>query len=459
MTASLADGARRPMTRPLIGAFIALAILAALYLAWPAWRAFWPLQINVNEPWNAHHADVAAAGQMLYPAPTSLVVNNYPPLSFYLVAAIASLGFDPLYVGRSLSILATLAIALAVMVLVRRLGAARSAAGLAGLWFLATMARFFSGYVGMNDPNLLAIAIAAWALVWLMRRQSSDRAVEPAILLMALAGFFKHNVVAIPLTAFIWLGFVDRRQACRAVVVGIGAVLLGLTICGLIWGGAFFTQMLSPRRYALGHVWGSLGRLQWIAPPIAIFALWAAHDWRRAGTRFAALFVTVAFVLQCVQRLGDGVDDNAQFELAVAAAVGLGVAFDRIEAWPAAQRWGVDRSRLAIVMVLIVRLLASANALPYLTVASPGFRAAVEARAAVAQAEATRIQAIPGEVACSIPTVCRMAGKSYRYDAFNIDEKLRAGQLTQDELNHAISERRLSFESVDIRALAPSVAP
>ena len=50
-------------------------------------------------------------------------------------------------------------------------------------------------------------------------------------------------------------------------------------------------------------------------------------------------------------------------------------------------------------------------------------------------------------------------GKSYRYDAFNIDEKLRAGQLTQDELNHAISERRLSFESVDIRALAPSVAP
>ena len=442
------------MPWPLFAGLIVLAILCAVYLAWPVWRASFPLEIDVDEPWNAYHADAVTAGQTLYPAPNSMVTNNYPPLSFYLIGAVASVGFDALYVGRMLSILATLAIAAAIMALVRQLGASRSAAGLAGLWFLATTARFFADYVGMNDPNLPALAIMAWALVWLMRRLSGGRAVEPAILLMAVAGFYKHNVVAIPLTAFAWLRFVDRRKASRAIVVGVGTVLLGLGICELIWGSAFFAQLLTPRVYNLEHVWGGFGRLQWIAPALLIFAIWVPHDWQHAASRFAALFVIIAFVLQCVQKLGDGVADNAQFELAVASAVGLGLAFDRIGVWAAAKNWGIDRSRLTIIVILIVRLLASANMVPYRAIASPAFRAIVREHAAVAETEAARIRAISGEVACSIPTVCRMAGKSYRFDTHNIGQKLRTGMLTQDELNNAIAAHHLRFETVDVRALA-----
>jgi hypothetical protein len=454
MTLALVGDAEPPMARPLLAVLIVLAILGAVYLAWPVWRAFFPLEIDVNEPWNAFHADQLAAGRALYPAPDSLVTNNYPPLSFYLVAAVAALGFDALYVGRMLSILAILAIALAVMALVRQLAASRSAAALAGLWFLATMARFFASYVGMDDPDLPALAIMAWALVWLLRRLLAGRAVAPAVLLMAVAGFYKHNMVAIPVTAFVWLGLVDRRQAGRAVVVGVGAVLLGLAVCGLIWGGDFFAQLLTPRAYRLEHVWGGLGRLQWIAPALAIFAIWVPRDWRNPASRFAALFVTVGFALQCVEKLGDGVADNAQFELVVATAVGLGLAFDRIGAWPAAPRFGIDRSRLAIVVILIVRLLASTNTLSYRVLASPAFRALVAEHAAVAQAEAARIRPMPGEIACSIATVCRMAGKSYRFDAHNIDQKLRAGKLTRAELDDAIAARHLRFEIVDSRAAA-----
>ena len=395
---------------PLLAALVVLGILCAVYLAWPVWRAFLPLEIDVNEPWNAFHADQVAAGHTLYPAPDSLVTNNYPPLSFYLVAAVAALGFDALYVGRLLSILATLAIALAVMALVRQLGASRAAAGLAGLWFLATMARFFASYVGMDDPDLPALAIMAWALVWLLRRLAGGRGVAPAVLLMAVAGFYKHNVVAMPATAFVWLGLVDRRQAGRAVLVGMGAVLLGLAVCGSIFRAATFSQLSAPRAYRLEHVWGNLGRLQWIAPALAIFAVWVPHDWPHPASRFAALFVTVGFVFQCVQKLGDGVADNAQFELVIAAAVGLGLAFDRIGMWPAARSWGIDRSRLAIVAILIVRLLASTNTLSYRTLASPAFRALVAEHVAVAEAEAARIRQMPGEIACSIPTVCCIAG-------------------------------------------------
>jgi hypothetical protein len=444
---------RSPAWWPLIAAFAVLAVLCAVYFAWPVWRAYFPLEIDTNEPWNAYHADAVASGQVLYPAATSLVGNNYPPLSFYLVAALAAGTFDALYVGRMLSIVAALAIALAVMVLVRQLAASRSAALLAGLWFLATMARFFAPYVGMNDPNLLALAIMAWALVWLMRRLAAGRAVEPAILLMAVAGFFKHNVMAIPLTAFIWLGYIDRRQAVRAAAFGVAAVALGFAICGLVWGNAFFAQLFMARGLDLAHLWGGLGRLQWIAPALVIVVVWVPYDWQNPATRFAAVLMASAFVLHCVEKLGDGVADNAQFELVVATAVGIGLVFDRLGAMPAARRWGIDRCRLAIVAILVARLLASMNTVPYRVIVSPAFRTLLHERAAVAQSEAARIRATPGPVACSIVMVCRMAGKPLLIDAFTVEQQLRSGRLTRDELDKATAAMGLRFELVDPRAL------
>ena len=111
----------------------------------------------------------------------------------------------------------------------------------------------------------------------MMQRLSDGRAVEPAILLMAVAGFYKHNVAAIPLTALIWLGLVDRRLALRATVVSAAAVLLGLAICGLIWGDAFFTQLFTPRNYSFGYLWRDFDRLRWIAPALVIFVVWVRH--------------------------------------------------------------------------------------------------------------------------------------------------------------------------------------
>ena len=213
-----------------------MAILAALYFAWPVWRAALPLEIDVNEPWNAYHADAARTGQTLYPDPDGLVANNYPPLLFYLVGAIAAVTCDAVYVGRALLLAATVAIAAAVGCGVRQFGGSRTSALLAGLWFLATLARFFAGYVGMNDPNLLALAIMAWALVWFLRCRQRGRSVGAAILLMVVAGFFKHTLLAIPATVLFWLATSDRRRALRAALLGGGAAALGLAACAAAYG-------------------------------------------------------------------------------------------------------------------------------------------------------------------------------------------------------------------------------
>ena len=62
--------------------------------------------LDPNEGWNAAHALAVMAGQALYPPPQSLMVNNYPPLSFYLMAALTRHGHDVIVMGRWLSMLA-----------------------------------------------------------------------------------------------------------------------------------------------------------------------------------------------------------------------------------------------------------------------------------------------------------------------------------------------------------------
>src|SRR3954467_14302587 len=98
-----------------------IAVLAALFLVWPVWRAFLPMEIWGNEGWNAYHADQAMRGvAQLYPPPDGLVANNYPPLSYYLIGWLGRLFGDPLYVGRTLSIASTLAIGTSAAAVVRQ---------------------------------------------------------------------------------------------------------------------------------------------------------------------------------------------------------------------------------------------------------------------------------------------------------------------------------------------------
>ena len=104
-----------------------IAALAALFVVWPVWRAFFPLEIWGNEGWNAYHADQAMRGTGLYPPPDGLTANNYPPLSYYLIGWLGRAFGDPLYVGRALSLLATLGIGAVAAAVVRQFGGTRAA--------------------------------------------------------------------------------------------------------------------------------------------------------------------------------------------------------------------------------------------------------------------------------------------------------------------------------------------
>lgn len=416
-----------------------VGLIAAYFMIWPVWRAWFPLDIGPTDGWNAYFQDLAF-GPGLYPADDALVANNYPPLSFYFIAALGKVFGDPLYVGRAVSILATLGIGIGTGVVVRQLGGGRFASIFAGLWVVAILARSFNSYVGRNDPQLLAEFIMMLGLIWFLHNRGRGFSSTMPLLLMVFAGFFKHNVVAVPLTAVIWMLLHDGRKAVRPLVIVALVISAGLLSCQLAYP-TFFANMLSPRAYSFERVLIALGRLQWVAPALVISIVWSWRERTKTPARFTMLFVGIGLLIYLIQWTGDSVMDNAQFDLVIATAVGVGLAYNHAASLPLAPRLGVTGVRTAIVAILAMRLLATGRIEPALILFDSNYRAQFPKHAAIVHAEAAKVARIPGTVFCENHIVCRLAGKPFEVDDFKTEQFVNTGRLTQAELS-ALFDRR-----------------
>jgi hypothetical protein len=337
-----------------------LALLALYFLVWPVWRAQFPLEIAQNEVCNAYHADAAAGGGVLYPSPDTLIVNNYPPLSFYALGWLGKIFGDALYVGRVLSLAATIGLGALIARVVLQLGGGGAGAAIGGLWFVATMARSYNRFVGMNDPQLAGQLIMLAALSWFLVRDKAGKSADPPILLMVLAAYWKHNLIAILATAIVWLWLRHGWRVWRPAAVGAAAVVIGLTICIAVFGDVFLANLLTPRPWRLMRAVSGIGRAQWIIPALVIWALWAWSERRTVAARFTGLYVGIASVSYLAQWTGEEILDNDQFDLVIATAVGLGIAFDPSrDVVRAPLRLPVARA--TVVLDLVVRLLATAR--------------------------------------------------------------------------------------------------
>jgi hypothetical protein len=433
-----------------------IAALAALFLIWPVWRVFLPLEVWGNEGWNAYHADAAMRGTGLYPPPDGLVANNYPPLSYFLIGWLGRLFGDPLYVGRALSLLATLGIGAAAAGAVRWLGGSKAAALLGGFWFVATMARFFEFYVGMNEPQILGLSVMAAALVWFLKAQAEGRAVEPAILLMVVAGFVKHNFITVPVVCLLWLTFHNWRLGLRAALIGALAAAAGLALCAWQFAPYFVPDMLFPRTYHWARSFSTIGRLQFILPAMVLWAVWA-WERRSAPARFTALMIGIALVTCLGQKAGAGVDENAQFELIFATAIGIGLAFDGLQRDPWRTGLAPHLIRAVVLGILIMRLLLSTRLEFAYVLFSPQYRAEAAEHAAISRAEAARIATMQGLVGCSNLVVCRMAGKPFVFDHFKVQMMLETGILTQAQLEALKRDQGIMLIDIDPRAKVTSI--
>jgi len=405
-------------------ALITLGLLVRNILAIPA-----HVPLDPNEGWNAAHALAAMAGHGLYPPPDALMVNNYPPLSFYLIGILSRHG-DAIVTGRWVALLAYLVCAVSIEALLRRMECGLRAIVLSTLFFAALLL-VTSDYVGMDDPQLLGHAVQLGALLLLLRER-----VMIAAALFALSLFIKHNLLALPLAAGLWLLLQDRRAGIHFLLWGLAFTLSELVAFQLIAHTSLLDQLASPRLSSLANVKAAILHLWWA--PLPLIAM--AGFWPDRHSLFCGIYASLALAFGLAFAAGDGVDANAFFDLGIALSLGLGLVVER-------GRWPV---------------VAAASALPLLIFLAATFQDNnFFFTRAFAQSSANDIAFLknrPGPALCDQLSLCLWAGKGAEVDVFNVGEAIKAGARASAPLARMIAGHQFAtLQLIDMDGLGPDV--
>jgi len=384
--------------------------------------------LDPNEGWNAAHTLAVMAGQALYPPPQSLMVNNYPPLSFYLMAALTRHGHDVIVMGRWLSMLSFVATSASIGLALRLMRCHWTAAAFGGLFF-AGVVLITSDYAGINDPQLLGHALQMAALLLLLREKLILSA-----LLFAISLGIKHNLLALPLASAAWVIWQDYRTGF-SFLLWMAAVVLALLIAfQLHFGLSLLDELASPRLWSLSNIVAAGTRLWWILLPLAA----ATGIWPDRASLLCGLYGAIALLLGLGFAGGDGVDANVFFDLGIALALTLGLAMDR-------GRWPELAAASAVPLILFLGVTFHDNNFFF----TGAFRQQVPADIAF-------LKARPGPALCDQLSLCLWAGKQAEVDVFNVGEAIKTGARDPEVLTQMIAARHFAtLQLNDLDALGP----
>jgi hypothetical protein len=325
------------------------------------------------------------------------------------------------------------------------------AARISAAFFVATMSRFFMPYVGMNEPQLLGDAIMAFGFLGFLIARSNDRGYVGPVLVMALAGFVKHNIIAMPVTVFLWLALFRRREAVKCFCVVAIAIMIGTAICYALFGENFFLNILSPRHYSLKRALRSFQELEWVSVGLVacLYNAWACR--RDVNVQLCSCLIAIALGSYFLQKGGAGVDINAQFDLVMAVAMSFGLAFTQVSIWPVARHLRLEQAQAILLLAVCVRLLASKQLQPVRMVFDRSFINEIAIREQAMADSVQRVQQVPGDVLCP-PLVSYRSGKPFMVDVFNVQQRISAGVLPKDAITARVAAGTLTTVEVDPRA-------
>jgi len=428
-------------------AVLALTLLLVFCCALALYHALSaiPLRFSLdpNEGWNAYHALAARTGAPPYPPADSLFVNNYPPLSFYVVGALGSLLGDDIVAGRLISLLALVALLAGVFFALRRMRCRNSFSAFATLFLLSAFLAF-SDYVAMNDPQMLGQAIGMAGLLFALHAPVRRDAVIAAALCCALAFFIKHNLVVLPIALALWLW--RRAPGCLAYFVGVyGAALLsGLLACRVFLQIDLLTVLGNPRLYDFALLLHNLGN--WLIFGVVPLAVLMRLVWRRyrdPHVLLVTLYAAIGIEAGIFFFGGAGVDMNAMFDADIALALAIGLALERLR-----------RPRgLALLLMLPLGIGVIRNFEPaWFTGAFWTHPHADEAR--LAASDIAFLKRRPGPALCENLALCYWAGKPAGVDVFNIGEAYLTHARSDDFLVALLQAQH--FRTVEFDTLSSS---
>jgi hypothetical protein len=316
-------------------------------------------------------------------------------------------------------------------------------AALGALWYVAIMSHNFTFYVGADDPQLAGEAVMGAGLMLFLAREKAGASVIMPLLIMVAGGFWKHSMIAVPLTAVAWLLIRRGWESCRPVLISAAVAGSGLFVCRAIFGADFFKNLFVARDYSFGHVLGNIGHLQWSAPAIAICMVCISRD-RSDAARFSSLHVPIGFAACILQWFGDQVFGNAEFDMILALGIAMGACFERISSSPLVRYIGVTGARTLMAATLMLRLFATDRHEPLLVMLDSDFKRQFVAAEQAVYRESKQIAAIKGNVYCTVKVVCRAAGKPFAVDDFTVEQLVATRLISQSDLDELLRLRHIT---------------
>lgn len=433
-----------------------LLLIAAL-LYWPLQALFVEIPLSYNEGWNAVHSLRLRSGGPLYPPISPDLFINYPPLSFYIVSALARLVGDDIFAGRIISLVALLVTTLNVGLAARRLGAPRDIAIIAGLAFCCFIGFLFTDYVGVNDPQWQIHAFQTTALVILLGNRRGWRPIAAAALLMVLGGLVKHSALLLPLAVMLWLLLEDRTALRRWLIALAGFGVAAIAICLAVYGTAIIDQVIGlGRTYTLAVL--SLIAVWWgpqIAPFVVAAAVGSLLSVRRAAGRFVLIYLVVALIGGVVLMTGAGVIYNTLFDLVIAMMLGSALfATFVVDRYGTTERTAALATALAaLVFALRFIMLAprAVDSYEFVTEAlsqQQGWAATIE-----------RVRSEPGPVSCETLALCYWAGRRSEIEFFNFGQRALLDPGYDAAFTQAVRSGSIGLIQLDPDAGAHRLSP
>lgn len=224
----------------------------------------WPWQFDYTEGVNLNATVQLAQAHNIYQhnGPDSFISAPYPPIFYLLTAPVTWLTGPSFAFGRTLSLLATIAIAFLLIYTVRRVTSRWLPGLLASALWLSLSPVIVWG--ALYTQHIIALMFGFAALVLTMFHPFGRR-LYLAALLLALAFYTKQSAIDAGAAIAVWLVLSDRRVGLRftlvlITMVGLPFFLANLLLNGGLWEHIFSNQALpwNSRRFQrlLGRLWG-----------------------------------------------------------------------------------------------------------------------------------------------------------------------------------------------------------
>jgi hypothetical protein len=454
LAARLVPPARRSVAIYLFALFAGLVVFCAILLvADNVLSIGFAFEKNYNEGWNVYNTERFFNHELIYDA-NYWRVNNYPIGSFLVIAATDLLVDNLLLSGRIVALISLATIAVLAAVATRRFGGDHLDAVFGGGCALGFCYLVAPSWLIVDDPQSLGEAVMLGALVSYISRPLDRLSLLRTAFLVALAGFTKHNLVAIPVAITLDLALRSPRRmpfwlaCCGGFAVGF----LGLT--QVVAGGSFIEHLLSPRiftwygvRY---HLMKYLRLFKFPLVAIIFGSRLVCSGDRGVLAAWGIVSVAVAAIFSGFE----GTSYNMFQDAAVFLGVAAGIMLYELRLHIAAS--GDVHGRFTQVVVGVLALLLAQPILartPDAVVKVFDGRTLLDSNRRAEEAflaDARYIAERPGPAICESLLLCYMAGKSFVLDPFNSRQYILAGKLDEGELIRRIVARE--FGVIQVRA-------